>query len=100
LATSVTHLYLHITFSYCNVTAMCGENIDVHYWLVTVWWTVTHVCAVGFRTLLIEDQMAVLKSSFMELSILRLAFRWGLVRKISVIYTCIMIPLWLVVFLC
>ena len=29
----------------------------------------------GFRTLLLEDQMAVLKSSFMELSILRLAFR-------------------------
>jgi len=30
---------------------------------------------VGFRTLLLEDQMAALKSSFMELSILRLAFR-------------------------
>jgi len=29
----------------------------------------------GFRTLLLEDQMAALKSSFMELSILRLAFR-------------------------
>ena len=33
-------------------------------------------CSAGFRTLLIEDQMAVLKSSFMELSILRLAFRY------------------------
>jgi len=31
--------------------------------------------SVGFRALLLEDQMAALKSSFMELSILRLAFR-------------------------
>ena len=31
--------------------------------------------SIGFRTLLLEDQMAALKSSFMELSILRLAFR-------------------------
>lgn len=35
----------------------------------------------GFRTLMLEDQMALLKSSFLEISVLRLAYRCGILSK-------------------
>ncbi len=43
----------------------------------------------GFSDLMIEDQMALLKASFMELNVLRLSYRWAHIWMAILLLVCL-----------